>query len=118
MMRDDFPWGTLIMVAAACAVIFFIFASGAGGGTSVNNSHHNTTKVLSDIKVASDNQVNLFSKVTNCNAEGACIVTTNSTNTTDVRGDRNTITQSDGTVACQSKDNPNTYSPFYCQEGQ
>jgi hypothetical protein len=112
-MRDDFPWGTLIMVAAACAVIFFIFASGAGGGTSINNSHHNTTKVLSDIKVASDNQVNLFSKVTNCNAEGACIVTT--TNTNEVRGDRNVIVGGNGDLLCRDE-STGIYSD--CKGGQ
>ncbi len=98
-MRDDFPWGWACAIAIGVVVIVMIGGAGGGTTTNTNSNHHNTTHVLSDNKVASDNQVNLFSKITNCNAEGACIVTT--TNTNEVRGNDNVIAGSDGTQLCQ-----------------
>jgi hypothetical protein len=112
LVRDDFPWGWLLIVLIGGAIL--IVFGGAGGGTVSNtNSHNNNqTHVLSDNKVASDNQVNLFSKITNCNAEGACVVTTNATTTNDVQGNDNVIVGSDGTQLCQD---PSTGIYSACQ---
>jgi hypothetical protein len=97
---EPFPWGwLLIVVIGSLALIAF---GGAGGGTTTHtNSHNNNqTHVLSDNKVLSDNQVNVASRVVNCNAEGACVVTTNATTTNEVRGNDNVIVGSDGTRLC------------------
>jgi hypothetical protein len=114
MMRsgDPFPWGWLLIVIIGGAILVMFGGSGGGGTTTHTNSHNNNTAhVLSDNKVASDNQVNLFSKITNCNAEGACVVTTT---TNEVRGNDNVIVGSDGTRLCAD---PTTGIYSTCQEG-
>jgi hypothetical protein len=100
-MRDDFPWGTLMMVAAGIVVIVFIFASGAGGGgtTTHTNSHNDNTtdvSVASDNKVLSDNGLYIGSEVTNCTGAGSCT-------TVVVSGERDVIIGSDGQPLCQDE---------------
>jgi hypothetical protein len=123
----------LLVVAALAAI--------AGGGgkegvkeaakNGIDRSGNDTVNLGSGNEVLSRNQLNLWSDVTNeyydCVGYGSCIVTTDNrveTTTTDnrtsttVNGDRNVITYPDGAVHCQSPDNPNAYSPTYCEGGQ
>jgi hypothetical protein len=99
-MRDDFPWGWLLIVLIGGAFLIMFGGSGGGGTTNTNSHNNNQTHVLSDNKVASDNKLYVFSKVQECNAPGSCTTT----NTNEVRGDRNTIIGGNGDLLCRDEE--------------
>lgn len=77
-----------------------------------------TTTTNANAEVLSRNQVNLWSDVTNeyynCYAAGSCVtsVTTTSsetTNSTNVDGDRNVVYAANGVRICPNPDNPNEW---------
>ncbi len=107
-----------LSVVAVAAALFLLTALGGGDST------HSTGV---DAEVLSRNQVNVLSDVRNeyydCLAANSCVWydTTNTTSTststsrTEVNGERNTIIQSDGQIACEDPNNPNQYATVFCQ---
>jgi hypothetical protein len=127
------------MLALLLIGLFLVFSAMGGDESSkpvterVNHTDDDTRALLTGNEVMSRNQLNLLSEVTNefydCIGAGACVFTDsvdnsqvdnsqwadNSTQRTEVQGERNTIVHSDGTMACESPTQPGAYSPDYCE---
>ena len=118
--------GCMFPIFLTALILFGLLLIGSAGG---DHTSADTTPVLSGNEVFSRNQLNAFSDVTNnyldCMGAYSCIVTDNSTVITNtattnmsVDGDRNTVIQSDGQIACEDPNHPNQFGTSYCEEGQ
>jgi hypothetical protein len=107
-MRDDFPWGWACAIAIGVVVIVMI--GGAGGGTTTNTNSHNNNRtqvhVASDNHIASDNKVNLWGTIQDCNGPGSCttVIVTNTVTVRDGEAGGNVVLGSDGTPLCEGAD--------------
>lgn len=102
-------------LALAAMLLLFLLTLAGGDDTTTNNAN---------VEALSRNQVNLWSDVRNeyynCLAAGSCVtsVTTTSTETNSpvtIDGDRNTIMQSDGQIACENPNAPGQYGTVWCE---
>lgn len=94
-------------------------------GASVNQSQDETytrSGLLSGNSVNIVPQINIASDVKNCLGDYSCmtvVISSTETSSSSLVGDRKTVVQSDGQVACEDPQHPNQYATTYCpQEGK
>ena len=111
--------GCMLLLLAAAA--FALLMSMGGDDTHTHTTTDTRSGLLSgnQTEVLSRNQLNLWSDVWNCFGDNSCIITTETNtstanNSTNVDGDRNTITWADGRTACEDPNFPGQYAPEYC----